>query len=262
MLIKYLEKEQFLLKNTLKHHIDGLCARDNPQGILLCQKHKGSFRWKRRYLQNGLPVTVPLRKSEKELAEKLAVNLYRLVCILYLQKRLSRLGNMVRQFRRGPGHGSSESGKAGIGVSPGGGRGPGAESDQYEPDDFLTGNPLFRILDRLRNLPESPADFFRASSPYRPLLLSYLSNQYSALIDWYLGAFCQNSEHPEHLQFPVKLGYKVRSTISQLFIVYSLSLLRQSVHFCAFLRINVLLLPHCVPKPVKMQKESYLPTIL
>ena len=82
MLINDLQQEQDLLKNTLKNHIKELCAPDNPQGILLCQKHSRSIRWKMRFLQDGLPVTVPLRKSAKELAEKLAVNLYRLVCIL------------------------------------------------------------------------------------------------------------------------------------------------------------------------------------
>ena len=50
-----------------------------------------------------------------------------------------------------------------------------------------------------------------SSSPYRPSILSHLQKEYSDIIEWYLGDYKHNSDHAEHLLFPVKLGFKVRS---------------------------------------------------
>ena len=211
MLINDLQQEQDLLKNTLKNHIKELCAPDNPQGILLCQKHSRSIRWKMRFLQDGLPVTVPLRKSAKELAEKLAVNLYRLVCILYIQKFLSYTDNMIRMCHREFGLGSSDKQNADYMPSPAGLQGDRRIANQNSYIDFWAEDSLLALLKNLRSLPETPADFFQSTSPYKPLLLSHLSKKYASIIDWYLGDFQQNPEHPEHLLFPVKLGFKVRS---------------------------------------------------
>ena len=56
-------------------------------------------------------------------------------------------------------------------------------------------------------------NIFRTSelSPYNPFLISHLEKEYAEIINWYLGEYKRNEEHPEHLQFPVKLGFKVRS---------------------------------------------------
>ena len=96
MFINELQYERYLLENTLNHHLNKLYARDNPKGILLCQKNKKSFRWQHKYLLDGRPVTVNLRKADAPLAEKLAVNLYRIVCIQYLQVQIISIDNLIR----------------------------------------------------------------------------------------------------------------------------------------------------------------------
>lgn len=98
MFINNLFYEKQLLQNIQKHHFEKLYAPDNPSGILLCQKHLDSFRWRRRYLQAGRPVTTNLHKTEKGIAEKLAVNLYRITCIQYLQSQIGAIDNILRQF--------------------------------------------------------------------------------------------------------------------------------------------------------------------
>ena len=50
------------------------------------------------YLQAGRPVTTNLHKTEKGIAEKLAVNLYRITCIQYLQSQIGAIDNILRQF--------------------------------------------------------------------------------------------------------------------------------------------------------------------
>ena len=67
---------------------------------------------------------------------------------------------------------------------------------------------LFRGL---HSRPLVPADFFDLKSPYRQFILSHLQNEYSWIIDWYLTDYEKNTDHPEQLIFPVKLGFNVRS---------------------------------------------------
>ena len=95
MFIKELQNERTLLENTLNHHLNKLYARDNPKGILLCQKNKKYYRWQHKYLLNGRSVTVDLHKADAPLAEKLAINLYRIVCIQYLQLQIISIDNML-----------------------------------------------------------------------------------------------------------------------------------------------------------------------
>ena len=55
------------------------------------------------------------------------------------------------------------------------------------------------------------ADVVDSQSPYRPSILSHLQKEYSDIIEWYLGDYKHNSDHAEHLLFPVKLGFKICS---------------------------------------------------
>ena len=59
------------LKNLRDYHYEKLYVPENPSGILLCQKHAASFRWKRRIFQDDLLVASPLHKTDQALAEKL-----------------------------------------------------------------------------------------------------------------------------------------------------------------------------------------------
>ena len=85
--INELLNEQETLRQIRKYHIQKLFAWNNPPGILLCHKHGNWIRWQKRELKNGHPITTDLRKTETELAEKLAVNLYRIICIQTIQKQ-------------------------------------------------------------------------------------------------------------------------------------------------------------------------------
>ena len=76
-----------------------LFAWDNPSGILICQKHANGIRWRKRDIVNGRLVTSDLNKKENEMAEKLAVNLYRIICIQYIQKQLNLINSLtIEQF--------------------------------------------------------------------------------------------------------------------------------------------------------------------
>ena len=141
-------------------------------------------------------VTNDLPQSDKQLAEKLAVNLYRLVCIRYLNNQLALLDDLVRNMYVPP--------TTLRDSRPG-------EQREMTGNNLLADFTMQKLLNRIRVCPRYPADFFSLHSPYRPFLISHLQKEYSWIIDWYLGDFQQNPEHPEHLQFPVKLGYKVRS---------------------------------------------------
>jgi len=186
MFLKELLQEQNMLQLTLTHHLNKLYAPDNPSGILLCQKHDNSYRWQRKYQQNGYTLTTDLRKSERQLAEKLAVNLYRIVCIEYLQKQQASIDVLIRSL-----HGEIK--------------------EDPMRNSFKADYSMHKLLHKVRNRPHVPADFFHLQSPYRSLILSHLEKEYTWIINWYLGAFKQNPEHPEYLLFPVKLGFKVRS---------------------------------------------------
>lgn len=186
MFINDLQQEKNILQTIQKSHLNKLYAPDNPSGILLCQKHDKKFRWLRRDLQNGRPVTSPLHKTETALAEKLAVNLYRIICIQYIQTILDSITNVLRYVQSG-------------------------KQNELQEGSVLTGEPFKELLNNLRRRPHVPADFFDSHSPYRPLILSHLQREYSGIIDWYLGDFTHNTDHPERLLFPVKLGYNVRS---------------------------------------------------
>lgn len=174
------------LKNLRDYHYEKLYVPENPSGILLCQKHAASFRWKRRILQDDLLVASPLHKTDQALAEKLAVNLYRIVCIQYIQQQLNLIDNAIRSLNCG-------------------------EPKTIEQNTILTARPFYRMFSGLHNYPRVPADFFDPHSPYRPLILAHLQKEYAWLIEWYLSDFTQNSEHPERLVFPVQLGFNVRS---------------------------------------------------
>ena len=49
----------------------------------------------KRDVENGHLITSNLIKKEKELAEKLAVNLYRIICIQYIQKQLNVVNTLI-----------------------------------------------------------------------------------------------------------------------------------------------------------------------
>ena len=94
-------REQKILQQIREHHLEKLFARDNPSGILICQKHANGVRWRRRDIRNGHLVTNDLCKKEKELAEKLAVNLYRIICIQYIQKQLHLISTLIKDLSAG-----------------------------------------------------------------------------------------------------------------------------------------------------------------
>ena len=145
-------------------HLNKLYAPDNPSGILLCQKHDNSYRWQRKYQQNGYTLTTDLRKSERQLAEKLAVNLYRIVCIEYLQKQQASIDVLIRNL-----HGEIK--------------------EDPVRNSFKADYSMHKLLHKVRNRPHVPADFFHLQSPYRSLILSHLEKEYTWIINWYLGAF-------------------------------------------------------------------------
>ena len=223
MLINSLLKEKTELELVRKNHLQKLFAWDNPSGILICHKHANWYRWLRRDVENGKLITSGIRKNEHQLAEKLAVNLYRIVCVQYIQNRLNVIDRIIRTLRA---EGMGEVGKVSSLQD------QSSVSKNSVPEDlfffffnseslkdsdeavrvsFLAESFFQKLFFRDRNCPRVPADFFRSDSPYRQLILSYLSGKYAELIDWYNGEFKQNKDHPEGLLFPVKLGYKVRS---------------------------------------------------
>ena len=182
-----------------------LIAWDNPPGILLCHKHKNWIRWQRRELKEGQVITTDLRKTETELAEKLAVNLYRIICIQTIQKQLNDIDILIRKR-----YSNRQSKLEDIAQ----------EESQPEPEDMaknsaganiLAEGAIRKLFYRVRNCPGEPADFFHVDSPYRQLIIHFLRREYAGVIDWYNGDFEQNQEHPENLLYEVKLGYKVRS---------------------------------------------------
>ena len=246
MFIKELQNERTLLENTLNHHLNKLYARDNPKGILLCQKNKKYYRWQHKYLLNGRSVTVDLHKADAPLAEKLAINLYRIVCIQYLQLQIISIDNMLlrrlsdkpleigRQTNAGKSSGAgkqtdtSKSSGAGKQTDTSKSLGAGKQTDtskslgagrhmdtgkqmEVAGGGLLAENPLRELLRKVQNCPRVPADFFHIESPYRPFILSHLWREYTTVIDWYLGDFRQYTEHLEYRQFRIKLGYNVRS---------------------------------------------------
>ena len=246
MFIKELQNERTLLENTLNHHLNKLYARDNPKGILLCQKNKKYYRWQHKYLLNGRSVTVDLHKADAPLAEKLAINLYRIVCIQYLQLQIISIDNMLlrrlsdkpleigRQTNAGKSSGAgkqtdtSKSSGAGKQTDTSKSLGAGKQMDtskslgagrhmdigkqmEVAGGGLLAENPLRELLRKVQNCPRVPADFFHIESPYRPFILSHLWREYTTVIDWYLGDFRQYTEHLEYRQFRIKLGYNVRS---------------------------------------------------
>ena len=234
MFIKELQNERTLLENTLNHHLNKLYARDNPKGILLCQKNKKYYRWQHKYLLNGRSVTVDLHKADAPLAEKLAINLYRIVCIQYLQLQIISIDNMLlrrlsdkpleigRQTNAGKSSGAgkqtdtSKSLGAGKQMDTSKSLGAGRHMDigkqmEVAGGGLLAENPLRELLRKVQNCPRVPADFFHIESPYRPFILSHLWREYTTVIDWYLGDFQQYTEHLEYRQFRIKLGYNVRS---------------------------------------------------
>ena len=186
MFEKDLLQERNLLHNIQNHHLEKLFSPDNPTGILLCHKNNNVIRWQRRYLHEDLLVTVNICKSECRLAEKLAINLYRIICIQFIQKRIDLIDKTIRSLHT-------------------------TAAPEVSQNDPLAQYPLHSLLYRIRNRPHAPADFFAAQSPYRPLILSHLQKEYAWIIDWYLADFVKYEEFPQYLQHPVKLGYKVRS---------------------------------------------------
>lgn len=170
----------------VKHHLEEMNSWDNPSGILLCSKHGKGFRWKRKYQKDGVILTVDIHKNERVLAENLAVNLYRIVCIDYLQKQIAFIDKQIMNIHA-------------------------AMKDELRQDNILAEGATHELLKKVRNYPHTPAEFFCIQSPYRSFIISYLVKEYDWIINWYLGDYKKNPDHPENLQFPVKLGYKVRS---------------------------------------------------
>lgn len=186
MFIKELQQERSILVQQKNHHLQKLHASGNPEGILLFHKHHNGYRWQRRSVLEGHPYTEDLRKTDRQTAEKLAVNLYRMICIRYLQQQLDSIDFLLRNA--------------------GADRPEGDEDSLYA--SAFTMQPLFP---RVRNIPRVPADFFSSTSPYRMFLVAFLQREYAEILAWYLRKFPHNEEHPEHLLFPVRLGYNVRS---------------------------------------------------
>ena len=261
---EYLMQERALLQKTQEHHVKELYSRENPTGILLCQKHEKSFRWVKRELQNGKPGNALLRKTQASLAEKLAVNLYRIICIQHLQKQILSIDALLRDVFVNTSHQLSRqssltsasaeatqhsdlasktneatrnsdlasvaaeatrnSDLASIAAEATRNSDLASITDEaawhYNPvqrsialpqSSILTELSFDKLLSKLRNYPHTPAEFFHYQSPYRPFILSYLHKMYAEIISWYTGEFHSNPDHPEALQFPVKLGYNVRS---------------------------------------------------
>ena len=184
--INELLNEQETLRQIRKHHIQKLIAWDNPPGILLCHKHGNWIQWQKRELKNGHAITTDLRKTETELAEKLAVNLYRIICIQTIQKQLNDIDKLIRKR-----YSNRQSKLDDIAQE---------EESQSEPEDMaknsagasiLAEGAIRKLFYRVRNCPGEPADFFHVDSPYRQLIIHFLRREYAGVIDW--------------------LGYKVRS---------------------------------------------------
>lgn len=184
MFIGDLKQERNFLHLIRKHHIQKLTSPDNPSGILLCQKHGNQYRWQRRMLHGDRLITVNMKKNQKKLAQELAVNLYRLICIQYLEKQISSIDSMLRNWQ--------------------------AAEEAVENCPSLVFS-AHRLLFRINNKPAAPADFFRVGSPYRPFVIDHLQKEYAEILNWYLRDFEKNQEHPENLQNPVELGFNVRS---------------------------------------------------
>lgn len=175
-----------LLQNIQKSHYEKLCAPNHPSGILLCQKHTNSYRWRKRDMQENRLITTSIYKSDQALAQNLAVNLYHIICIQNLQMQINSIDNLLRSRQTGNQH-------------------------LELPDASAAQLPFYALFRGLRHHPLVPADFFDPHSPYRPFILSYLQEEYAWLIEWYLADYKKNPDHPEHLIFPVRLGYNVRS---------------------------------------------------
>jgi len=186
LFINNLYQEKTLLQKIQKTHLEKMYTPDNPSGILVCQKKDNDYRWLIKDLHDGRLVTSPLRKTDKQLAEKLAVNLYRIICIQHLQIQIDTINSTIRCL---------ESGK----------------QSKFPLDNILPNHPFKDLLNNFRRRPQSPADFFDLNSPYRQFILSHLQSEYSWVIEWYLNPYKKNPDHPEQLIFPVKLGFKVRS---------------------------------------------------
>ena len=203
MFISDLQREQVILQQIREHHLRKLFAWDNPSGILICQKHGNGIRWRIREIVNGRLVTRDLHKNEKETAEKLAINLYRIICIQYIQKKLNVINALIiEQFseeQRSAATFTDDHDLASV------------LNSKREEEQLLPDQSIKVLLGGLRIYPRVPAEFFQPESPYSQFIISFLQKEYSEIIDWYIGDYQQNEEFPENLQFTVKLGFKVRS---------------------------------------------------
>ena len=226
MLITDLQIEQTTLQVIRDHHLDKLFERNNPSGILICHKHANGVRWQKRDIKNGHLVTSELSKKEKILAEKLAINLYRIICIQYVQKQLHMINFMIRnqpvgqqKDSNGPeGEQNVEEQPAAfqeevlqLTPEPNGENRDSMTGKRTAGDYILPEKTIRMLLGKVRNCPRVPADFFQINSPYSQFIIPYLQEEYSEIIEWYNSDFQQNKEYPEYLQFEVKLGFKVRS---------------------------------------------------
>lgn len=203
MLISDLQREQVILQQIREHHLRKLFSWDNPSGILICQKHANGVRWRTREIVNGRIVTSDLNKKEKEMAEKLAVNLYRIICIQYIQKKLNVINSLIiEQF--------SQQKKCSMPLEDEHNL-ENAASLKKEEEQLLPDQSIKMLLGGLRIYPRVPEEFFQPGSPYSQFIISFLQKEYSEIIDWYIDDYQQNEEFPENMQFTVKLGFKVRS---------------------------------------------------
>ena len=226
MLINDLLKEKKELQQIRENHLKELFAWNNPSGILVCHKHSHWISWQKRDVENGHLVTSNLRKNENELAEKLAVNLYRIICIQYTQNRINTIDHFIRNlhatvsrenetiekaFSLSGQHSMSKNSCPAYLFEQNDKEKPFLADDRALRGDFLTEGSFQKLFYKNRNCPRMPSEFFRNDSAYSQFIFTYLSNKYNKLIDWYNGDFKRNTDHPEGLKFPVKLGYKVRS---------------------------------------------------
>lgn len=234
MLIFDLQKEREILQQIRDHHLEKLFAWDNPSGVLICHKHANGIRWQKRDVENGHLITNELRKKEKNLAEKLTINLYRIICIQYIQKQLNILDALIRnqavvvqthedasvhdcnnlqsfgrqeenrQFMTGQ---NSEVPVLETKKS----SGARTSLNRAAWGNLMPEKSMQILLGKTRNCPHTPADFFAISSPYHQLIVPFLLKEYADIIEWYIGDYPRNNEYPERLQYAVKLGFKVRS---------------------------------------------------
>ena len=177
MFTEQLQRERRMLEEIWKYHRNHL----TDEGILMCQKHNGFVRWMRRYKSGGTVCYQAVRKKDREQAERLALNHYRIVMMETIQEKIAEIDRFMQ--------GCQGTGKT----------------------EKLPSAGASELLRTLHNPPRRPVDFLRQGSPYSELLLPYLRQEYSWVIDWFQSEYKKNTDKQEKLVFDTEAGIKVRS---------------------------------------------------